>query len=43
MSLLFSLFRGFIPAKIRKKHALINVTVLKGENLQDLRVDGKET
>jgi hypothetical protein len=41
MSLLFSLFRGFIPAHIRNTVLLI-VLVLKRDNLQDLRVNGKK-
>ena len=42
MSLLFSLFRGFIPAHMRKKNTVLNVPVLKRDNLQDLSVNGKK-
>jgi hypothetical protein len=43
MSLLFSLFRGFIPAHMRKKHTVLSVPVLKRDNLQDLSVNGEKS
>ena len=40
MSLLFSLFRGFIPAHMEKKHTVLNAHVSERErNLQDLSVN----